>query len=306
MLAGWVGYACYWATSVNPSFAWRFPLCMQCLAPAVFLLGSPWLPRSPRWLIAKGALDEARTVLERLRQSPDDPEDLVAKEEFYQIYQQLKLDEHKLKTTGYNTVWVAVWKRKSYRWRMVMGFLLQWGAEFGGPLVITNYAVILYRDLGQTGGMPLLLSAVWGTTAGLIYIPGGAWLQDKINSRRAMYITGLCGCLVTTACLSAMIAQYAGTTNRVGNGFGVFFIFLCLAFQGTGCGTTMYTWGTILMSGIFRVGHVLTLLTQCPRSFVPRSDLSAWASHYSANSLQRPSCCKRRRSASRKWAGSSS
>ncbi len=69
---------------------------------------------------------------------------------------------------------------------------------------------------------PLLLSAVWLTTAGLIYNPGGAWLHDKVNSRRGMFMVGIAGCLVTTACLCAMIAQYAGTTNRVGNGFGIF------------------------------------------------------------------------------------
>lgn len=38
-----------------------------------------------------------------------------------------------------------------------------------------NYAVILYTNLGQTGYMPLLLSALWLTTAGIIYNPLGAW-----------------------------------------------------------------------------------------------------------------------------------
>lgn len=122
---------------------------------------------------------------------------------------------------------------------MIIGFLTQWGAEFAGPLIINNYAVILYTNLGQTGSMPLLLSALWLTTAGLIYNPGGAWLHDKVNSRRGMFMVGLAGCLVTTSCLCAMIAQYAGTTNKVGNGFGIFFIFLYLAFQGTGCDTTV-------------------------------------------------------------------
>ena len=239
---------------------------MQCLAPALLLIGSSWVPRSPRWLVSKGKLEEAKAVLKRLRQSPDDPNDLVAEEEFFQISEQLKLDGQKLKATGYRSVWAAVWRKKSYRKRMLMGFLIQWGAEFGGPLIINNvrtlmgitlalcetltnpftlrfqYAVILYTNLGQTGGMPLLLSALWLTTAGLIYNPGGAWLQDKVNSRRTMFITGLCGCLITTACLCAMIAKYAGTSNRVGNGFGIFFIFLYLAFQGTGCDTTMYLW----------------------------------------------------------------
>lgn len=38
-----------------------------------------------------------------------------------------------------------------------------------------NYAVLLYTNLGQTDYMPLLLSAVWLTTAGVIYNPLGAW-----------------------------------------------------------------------------------------------------------------------------------
>ncbi|KAK3653349.1 hypothetical protein LTR56_004553 [Elasticomyces elasticus] len=190
MLSAWLGYGCYWATAANPNFAWRFPLCMQCLAPALLLAGSPWVPRSPRWLISKDKLEEAMTVLTRLRQSPDDPDNLVAREEFYQISEQLKLDQQKLKSTGYG-VWSAVWKKKSYRKRMFMGFMIQFGAEVSGPLIINNYAVILYTNLGQTGGMPLLLSAVWLTTAGLIYNPGGAWLHDKVNSRRWMFMSML-------------------------------------------------------------------------------------------------------------------
>ena len=139
---------------MNSGFAWRFPLCIQCLPPLCLVIGSPWVPRSPRWLISKGKLDEARTVLRRLRQSPDDPSDLVAKEEFYQISEQLKLDDAKLRATG-KSIWTVVWSKPSYRKRMLMGFLIQWGAEFSGPLIINNYAVILYTNLGQTGSMPL-------------------------------------------------------------------------------------------------------------------------------------------------------
>ena len=77
-------------------------------------------------------------VLKRLRASPDDPEHLAAREEFYQIHEQLKLDEQKLASSGYKNAWVAVLKKKSYRKRMAMGFLIQWGAEFGGPLIIVR------------------------------------------------------------------------------------------------------------------------------------------------------------------------
>ncbi|PVH97063.1 putative MFS sugar transporter [Periconia macrospinosa] len=239
MLSGWLGYACYFATDVNSSFAWRFPLCMQCLAPLVLLITSIWIPRSPRWLLQKNKVEQAWKVLKQLRKSPEDPYDLVAKEELYQVKMQIALDAAKLKAIGC-TPWTAVIKKKSYRKRMIIGFLTQWGAEFAGPLVINNYSVILYKNLGQTGAMPLLLSALWLTTAGVIYNPLGAWLHDKVNSRRWMFIVGLIGCLVTTSGLAGCIAQYAGTDNKAGNAAGIFFIFLYLAFQGTLCDTTMY------------------------------------------------------------------
>lgn len=246
MLAGWVGYACYFATDLSPSFAWRFPLCLQVLMPGLLLIGSPWMPRSPRWLLSKNRQSEAWHILQRLRRSDADPDDIIAREELYQITQQLDLDRAKLAASG-RSIWATVLIKPSYRKRLIIGFLTQWGAEFAGPLIINNYSVILYTNLGETGHMPLLLSALWLTTAGLIYNPGGAWLHDKVNSRRGMFLVGLAGCLVTTSILAAVTATYGGTTNRAGNAAGIFMIFLYLAFQGTFCDTTMY----IYISEIF-------------------------------------------------------
>lgn len=141
MLSSWIGYACYFATAINAEFAWRFPLAVQVLCPLILLLGSYWLPRSPRWLISKDKHDEAWRNLQRLRASKDDPDHLVAKEEFYQIQEQLKLEAQKLAAAGHN-IWKAVVMKKSYRKRMIIGFLTQWGAEFGGPLIIVRIHII--------------------------------------------------------------------------------------------------------------------------------------------------------------------
>jgi len=137
MLSSWLGYACYFATSVNASFAWRFPLCMQCFGPLVLFCTSFWIPRSPRWLLQKGKNEEAWEVLKRLRATNDDPSHVVAKEELYQTKEQLALDQTKLQKLNVSP-WGAVLKIKSYRKRMAIGFLTQWGAEFAGPLVIVS------------------------------------------------------------------------------------------------------------------------------------------------------------------------
>ncbi|KAH6661162.1 general substrate transporter [Truncatella angustata] len=260
MLSGWVSYGVYFAS--NLEFGWRFPLCLQVAPPLILLLGSPWLPRSPRWLAFRGKDDEAWRVLRRLRKCATDQSDIVAKKELLQIQEQIKLDREKLSAWGGHP-WKAVLLKKSYRKRMIIGFLTQWGAEFGGPLVINNYSVILYNGLGQTGPMPLLLSAVWLTFAGVILNPGGAWLHDRVNSRRWMYMIGFIGVAITTACLTAMIACFGGTDNKIGNGAGIAFIFLYLVFQGTFCDTTMYIYiSEIFPTEIRSIGMGWSLLGQ--------------------------------------------
>lgn len=135
MLSSWIGFAVFF--SDNLEFGWRFPLAFQSFPPLVLLSGSFWIPRSPRWLMSKGFKDEAWAVLQRLRKSPADTEDIVAKEEFYQIEKQLQLDAEKLQAYG-GSPWKAVLKKKSYQKRMIIGFLTQWGSEFGGPLIIVS------------------------------------------------------------------------------------------------------------------------------------------------------------------------
>lgn len=133
MLSSWIGFGVFF--SDNQEFGWRFPLGFQVVPPLVLLIGSFWIPPSPRWLLAHGHSEKAWAILQRLRASPEDPDDIVANEEFYQIQKQLELDADKLAAYG-GSPWKAVIQKKSYRKRMIIGFLTQWGAEFGGPLII--------------------------------------------------------------------------------------------------------------------------------------------------------------------------
>lgn len=135
LLASWFGYAVYFAS--NRSFGWRFPLCFQVVPPLALLGGTPWLPQSPRWLVSRNRHDEAWTELQSLRQCPEDPDNAVAREELREIQDQIALDRKKLMAWGGNP-WRAVLSKRSYQKRMIIGFLTQWGAEFGGPLIIVS------------------------------------------------------------------------------------------------------------------------------------------------------------------------
>ena len=93
-LAGWLGFACFFfpAESPNATFAWRFPLAIQCLPPIIVLAGSGYIPFSPRWLLSKGRREEAFDVVKRLHRTPDDKEDIAARQEFYLMEKQYEMD----------------------------------------------------------------------------------------------------------------------------------------------------------------------------------------------------------------------
>lgn len=52
-------------------WAYRIVIILQALLPCIFLPGSFFIPESPRWLLGKGRLDEARAELKRLRPKTD-------------------------------------------------------------------------------------------------------------------------------------------------------------------------------------------------------------------------------------------
>jgi MFS family permease len=87
-------------------------------------------------------------------------------------------------------------------------------SQFTGVLIIANYGVLLYADLGMSGYMPLLLAALWVTAS----FPGNiftAFYVDKFG-RRTFMLTGLTGLVVCLVFECALQALYQGTENVAG------------------------------------------------------------------------------------------
>ncbi|KAL1644645.1 hypothetical protein SLS61_008696 [Didymella pomorum] len=70
-LSNWVTYG---FSFVAGSASWRVPLAFQFLFIFILYATVPWLPESPRWLMAKGRVDEADRILADLEATDvDDP-----------------------------------------------------------------------------------------------------------------------------------------------------------------------------------------------------------------------------------------
>lgn len=64
----------YGFSFLDGGVAWRLPLALQFIFIVILFATTPWLPESPRWLIAHEYEDEAFTILADLEGlSEDDP-----------------------------------------------------------------------------------------------------------------------------------------------------------------------------------------------------------------------------------------
>ncbi|KIX06601.1 uncharacterized protein Z518_04577 [Rhinocladiella mackenziei CBS 650.93] len=227
-LAAWIGCACYFTN--NAAFQWRFPLCVQILWPLLMIILGPFLPESPRWLLVQDRHDEAWKVVEKLHCGVEDSHDSAtaqfAREEFYQMSHQVAADK---KMSSKETVW-TLFTKPSYRKRMFCAFLVMFGSESTGILVIYNYSVLLYQGLGFTGSLPLILAGAYVTVACCGNFINSL-LIDRVGRVRLLVI-GWTGCLVSLCFEAALSAEYIGTTHKAGLSAGVFFLFLYITFYG--------------------------------------------------------------------------
>jgi MFS family permease len=71
-----IGYfISYGSSRFDSSLAWRTPFIFEASLAAIFISGMAFMPYSPRWLIQRGRIDEARAVLQTLRDNSELVED---------------------------------------------------------------------------------------------------------------------------------------------------------------------------------------------------------------------------------------
>ncbi|KIX06755.1 uncharacterized protein Z518_04731 [Rhinocladiella mackenziei CBS 650.93] len=239
-LAGWTGYGCYFLSSQVAQ--WRLCLALQIVPPLCLLVGSPWLPESPRYLVANDQQEKGFTILQRLHHVPEDEDDTIAREELYQIRKQLDLERQEGWRQGWVKGWILLFQRRSYRKRLLFGFLLLGLVQSTGCLVINNYQVLLYNGLSLYGAMPLMLYAIWDTWAAFMNLVN-ALLLDKVG-RIPIMVVGQIGCSISVAGFTACLARYGGTDNKIGNGFGVFFLYLFVTFFGGSMDASSYVYSS--------------------------------------------------------------
>lgn len=128
-IACYVGLGFYFVQGGNQ---WRGAMSLQMVLPAVVLCGIYWMPESPRYLLSKDRIEEARAIIHRMHSDPSDPTDEFAKREFYQMQKQIALD------ITFKTSYWEIFTRPSMRKRALTTILLEFCLMSSGVLVILS------------------------------------------------------------------------------------------------------------------------------------------------------------------------
>ncbi|KAF8139226.1 general substrate transporter [Mycena galopus ATCC 62051] len=234
-LASYMGLAFYFAK--DPATQWRGCLGIGLLCPAVMLVITYFIPESPRWLLMKGRVEEARSTVLTLHSSKADPEQEFACQEFSQMKTQADLDK------TLNPSWSEMVRRASYRKRVLIAAGFAIIGQSTAVLVINNYGPTLYKSLGFDTKDQLALQCGWLTVSifGNFF---GAVVLDYFG-RRPLMLTGLAGCVVALSIEAAIVAEFFPPgTNKAASVGGVFALYLFIVVYAVGvdvAGVTFYS-----------------------------------------------------------------
>lgn len=135
MAANWIGYGGIYA---HGNMKWRIPLAMQFPCAVFLLIGSIFIPYSPRWLVSVDRFEDAHRVLAKIHANED--ADFVNRE-MIQIREQISLE--KTYNTGSFFDSVKQLASKKYIKRVALSCFCQTMTQFAGVGVIQNFQSML-------------------------------------------------------------------------------------------------------------------------------------------------------------------
>ncbi|GAA5954338.1 hypothetical protein JCM3765_004426 [Sporobolomyces pararoseus] len=221
-VAAWVGYAVVGNDSLG-DWSWRLVTLLQCLGPAIFLVGLVcFVPESPRYLLAAGRREDAHKVLaaHHSNNKYDDPLVLKEIEEIEEA-----IEREKNSKEGF----LSFLRTPGNRHRLLIVVVVSCGSQSNGVSLFSYYLSPVLQTIGVTSARQQ--TAING---GLnIYNLGlalfGALSCERLG-RRPLWIYATAGMLISYTCLIGLSAGYA-KTQSAGLGYGV----ICFIFLAFGC-----------------------------------------------------------------------
>lgn len=202
--------------------AWRWMVGVEAIPAAIYTVFAVTIPKSPRWLLSKMRVDEAKGVLHII--NPElDPEHLML---------EIKA-EMETNVPGENIF------LKKYRFPLILAFCIAFFNQLSGINAFLYYAPRILEEAGL-GASTALLSSIGIGVTNMIFTLLGIYLIDRMGRKQLMYM-GSAGYIVSLSLVAcAFFFNWEGMAVAI-------FLFLFIAAHAIGQGTVIW----VFISEIF-------------------------------------------------------
>ena len=202
--------------------SWRWMVGVEAIPAFIYTLFVLTVPKSPRWLITQGRVDEARSVLELI-----DPNSNV---------ETIIVD---IQNDSKNTVTNESIFIKKYRFPLLLAFFIAFFNQVSGINAFLYYAPRIFEEAGL-GESTALLSSIGIGVTNLLFTILGINLIDRLGRKQLMYI-GSVGYIVSLSLVAcAFFFDWDGIAVPI-------FLFLFIAAHAIGQGSVIW----VFISEIF-------------------------------------------------------
>ena len=217
-----VGAVCYGTDKLPTSWAWKIPILLQVPSALIFGLGMFLFPESPRWLVYKGKIEEARRSFAKLYRV-----DVSSPEVTSQVLDVQITIQEALKLTS-DAHWTGLFHKQMIR-RTLTALAINVGAVLCGAFFIFTYAAIFFEQIGGFGNtIEISITINGGLFAGLIF---GPFMVEYIGRRLSTIIgyLGMMTCMLIFAAASSG-GNHGASVRNTEIAFLVIFAFIYGAF----------------------------------------------------------------------------
>lgn len=214
----------------NNSAQWRIPFALQFIPSVLCIISIPFMIESPRWLLTKGRVDDARKALAWVRHLPQDhplvQAELAEAQASLSIEQELdggNAGRHTGRPAGVLREHRRLWRElraPGVRNRVLLSIALMMLQQLSGINAINYFSPIIFEELGySTTEVALLATGVYGIVKMVSSILFSFFIVDRFGRRPPMLI----GAAVMAVCMFyvgafAKIVGNDPVTAQVGGG----------------------------------------------------------------------------------------
>ncbi|EMR68154.1 hypothetical protein MGN70_005865 [Eutypa lata] len=190
MIAFWINYAVSIYEPKDAASMYIIPLAVQGI-PALLLFCLMIIANeSPRYLARKDRWEEAKSVLVRIRQLPENHPYL--QEEFQEIAEQLDHEKRMMGDASFMSLQREMWLIPSNRKRALLSFVLMVCQQMTGTNAINTYAPQIFQNLGITGTSTSLFSTgIYGIVKVVSCTCFLLFMADSLGRRRSLLVSSI-------------------------------------------------------------------------------------------------------------------